>query len=119
MAVAVTLGEIGGESELRGSDAAANYRGADGEEAGLFLRDDAEVIAVDLRGRSFRLGGIEREIETGLQGGEEGVRGPAVFEEEEFEASFFSRVAEKFAFAEEIGDGANDGDDLVPLDEGV
>lgn len=119
MAVAIALGETGGEIELRGSDASANDGGANGEEAGLLLRDDAEMVAVDLRGRLEGFGGSERKIEVGLQSGEEGACGPAVFEEEEFEAGFFAGLAEDFAIAEEFGDGADDGDDLIPWDERV
>ena len=119
VAIAIALGEIGGKVELRGSDAAANDGGADGEEAGLLLRDDAEMVAVDLRGRLDGFGGSERKIEAGLQGGEEGVGGPAMFEEEEFEASLFAGLAEDFAFAEEFSDGADDRDNLIPRDESV
>ena len=119
VAVTVTFGEIGGEVELRGSNASANDGGADGEEAGLLLRDDAEMVAMNLRRRLDGFGGIERKIETGLQGGEEGVGGPAVFEEKEFEAGLFTGLAEGFTFAEEFGDGADDGDDLIPRNESV
>ena len=119
VAVAIALSEIGGEVKLRGSDASADDGSADGEEAGLFLRDDAEMIAVDLRGRLEGFGGSERKIEAGLQGGEERVGGPAVFEEEEFEAGLFAGLAEDFTFAEKFGDGADDGDDAIPGDERV
>jgi len=77
------------------------------------------MIAVDLSGKIFGFGGIQSEGETGLDGGEEGVGGPAVFEEEIFEASAFAALAEDLAFAEEFGDGADYGDDLVLMDEGV
>ncbi len=42
---------------------------ADGEEAGLFLRDDAEVIAMDGGGELFGSGGIEFVAEPGFDGG--------------------------------------------------
>ncbi len=59
MAVTVMFGEIGGDANLRGSDASADYRGADGEEAGLFLGDDSQVIAMDGGRELFWSGGIE------------------------------------------------------------
>jgi len=119
MAVAVSFGESGGGAELRGSDASAKDGGADGEEAGLFLRDDAEMVAMDVLGDLFLFGGIESVAEDGLDGGEEGFGGVAVFEEEEFEAGFVAGLAEDGGAAEEFGDGAGDGEDLFPADEGV
>jgi hypothetical protein len=119
VAVAMALGKIGREVELRGSDASADDGGADGEKAGLLLRDDAKMVAVDLSGRLDGFGGSERKIETGLQGGKKRVGGPAVLEEKEFEAGFFAGLAEDVAVAEEFGDGADDGDDLIPRDERV
>ncbi len=48
VAICVAFGEIGGEAELRGSDAAADDGGSDGIEAGLFLGDNAKMIAMDV-----------------------------------------------------------------------
>jgi len=104
---------------LRGSDATANDGSADGKEAGLLLGLHAEMIAMDLGGEIFGFGGIEGEGETGLDGGEEGVGGPAVLEEEIFQASAFAALAENLAFAEDFGDGADNGDDLILMDESV
>ena len=59
MTVTVMFGEIGGDANLRGSDASADYGGADGEEAGLFLRDNSQMIAMDGGGELFWSGGIE------------------------------------------------------------
>ena len=42
-----------------------------------------------------------------------------MFEEEEFEPSFLAGLAEDFTGPEDFGDGAGDGNDLVPVDEGV
>jgi len=50
VAVGVTFGKIGGKAELRRSDASTNDGGTDGEEAGLLLRNDAEMIAMDVEG---------------------------------------------------------------------
>ena len=42
-----------------------------------------------------------------------------MFEEEIFQAGAFAGLAEDGAFAEEFGDGADYGDDLMGMDEGV
>jgi hypothetical protein len=119
LAIAIAIGEVGDGAELRRSDASAKDGGADGKEAGLLLRDDAEMIAVDVRGKEFGFGGIEFVTEAEFHGGEEGLGGPAVFEEKELEARLFAGLPEDFAVAEDFGDRANDGDDLVREDEGV
>ena len=119
VAVGKSFGEIGGEAELCGGDAPANDGSADGKEAGLLLRLHAEMIAMDLRGKIFRLGGIERVTEAFLDGGEEGIGSPAVFEEKVFEAGALPALAEDFAGTEDFGDGADNRNDLVLTDEGV
>src|SRR5258708_28079467 len=92
------LSEIGGYAELRRRDAAADYVGADGEEIVLLLGDYAEVITMDGSGELFGGGGIEVVAELGFDGGQEGVGGPAVLEEKEFEAGFFGGVGGEFRF---------------------
>lgn len=67
--VGEALGKIGGEAELRGSDASTNDGSADGEEAGLLLGLHAKMIAMDLGREIFGFGGIESERETRLDGG--------------------------------------------------
>lgn len=84
VAIAMLFSEVGGETDLRGSDAPTNDGSADGEEARLLLRDDAEMIAMEVGGKSFGFGGIEFVAEFGFDGGEEGVGGPTVLEEEIF-----------------------------------
>src|SRR5208283_3628796 len=69
VAVGETLGQTGGEAELRGGDATANDGSADGKKAGLLLSLQAEMIAMDLGGKIFVLGGIEGVTETLLDGG--------------------------------------------------
>src|SRR5271169_3616351 len=84
VAVTVALRKIGGEGELRRGDAAANDGSAYREGPGLFLRDYAQMVAMDVDRRAFGLRGIERKIEPGLESGEEGSGGPAVFEKKIF-----------------------------------
>lgn len=117
--IAVAFSEVGSERELRGSDTATGYGGADGEKARLFLRDDAEMVAVDLGGWFDRFSGTELVTEFCFDGGEERGGGPAMFEEKILHTGFVARVAKDLGFAKDSGDGADNGDDLVPLDEGV
>ena len=119
MAVGVAVGEISGETKLRGSDAPANDGSANREDAGLLLRDDAEMVAMDARREAFGFGGIESEPEFFVQSGEEGVGGPIVFQEQEFEASFLAGLAKDLGLAKDFGDSADDPDDLLRLDEGI
>ena len=119
VAVAILIDEISGDADLRGSDAATNDGGADGEVAGLLLRDDAEMIAMEVGGEEFGFGGIELIAEFRLDGREERFGSPTVLKEEIFEARFVAGLAEDFAFAKDVGDRADDGNHLVPLDKGV
>jgi hypothetical protein len=119
VAVGVTFGQVGGKAKLRGSDASANDGGADGEEAGLPLRNDAEVIAMDVGGERFGFGGIESETETLMDGGEKSFGRPVMLEEEIFQTSAVAALAKNVAGAEDFGYGPDDGNDLVRLDEGV
>jgi len=118
-AVAVAIGEIGSDAELCWRDAAAKDGGADGVETGLLLGDDAEMIAMNLSGKLFGFRGIEGEAEAFMEGGQEGIGGPAVFKEKKFEAGFFAGLAKDFGVAEQFGDGADDGDDLMWVEEDV
>lgn len=67
--VTVMVSEIGGEPDLRRGDATADDVRADGEKAGLLLRDNAQVIAMDGGGELFGGGGIEFIAEFGFDGG--------------------------------------------------
>ena len=119
VAVAVAFGEIGSKSKLLRIGAAAKNGSADGEKAGLMLRDDAEVIAMNARRKVDGLGRIEFVAETGFDGGEKSVGGPTVLEEEILHARFVAGDAKHLRFAEDFGDGANHGNGLVPRNEGV
>ena len=52
---------------LLGSDSPAQYRCSDVAIAGLFLGVDADVIAIDIRGRIFGYGGIQLKSDALLQ----------------------------------------------------
>lgn len=119
VAVGVAFGEIGGEAKLRGSNATANDGGADGKQTGLLLRNDAEMIAMNVGRDRFGFGRIESEAETLVNGSEEGFGRPVMFEEKIFHAGAFAALAKNVARAEDFGDGADDGNNLVRLDECV
>ena len=77
------------------------------------------MIAMDIGGEKFGLGGIESKTELRVDGLEKCFRRPAVFEEKIFQAGAFAALAEDIAGAKDFGDGANHGNYLVWLDEGV
>src|ERR1700693_2760969 len=79
----------------------------------------ADVVAMNVGGDVFPFAGIERKADALLQFREESVGGPAMFEEEKFEAGFFPALPQNFAGAEYFGDAANDWDNLVGLDESI
>ena len=119
MAIAVLIGEIGCQADLSGTDTPTDDRSADGKEGGLFLRNDAEMITVETGREEFRFGRIELVAKLTFDGGQEGVGGPAVLKEKILQSGAIARLAEAFTFLEDVGDGANDRNDLVPLDECV
>ena len=75
----------------------------------MLLGMDADVIAMDVGGDLFRFGGIENEADTLLEFGEEAVRGPAMLQEQEFQAGAFAIFTEYVRFAEDFGDAAGEG----------
>lgn len=54
-----------------------------------------------------------------MEDGEERVSCPVVFEEQIFHACFFTGVAKHVGIPEKGSDGTDDGNDLVPVNEGV
>ena len=88
LAVAVLVGEVGECDELVAGEAAVEDGGSDGGEAGLALRGDADVVAVDVVGDDVVVdgAGVEFVAELFFEGGEEGLGGPAVAHEEVLDA---------------------------------
>lgn len=54
-----------------------------------------------------------------MDGGEETIRCPAVFEEKKLHARAITAVSKDIAGTKNLGDGTHDGDDLAGLYEGV
>lgn len=119
VAVAIALREIGGEGKLRGGGTAAKNGGTDGEKPGLMLRDNAEVIAMDGWRRIERLDGIKGIAKARFNSSEERFRGPGMLEKKIFHARFVAGMAENLGVFEDLSDGANNGNSLVPMDESV
>ena len=63
----------------------------------MLLRSDAKMIAMNVGRKFLWFSGIESVAETTFDGGEERFGGPAVFEEEIFEAGSFAGLAEDVA----------------------
>src|SRR5580658_3204745 len=80
---------------------------------------NTDVVAMDVGGDFFWLGGIELEADAVLELFQEGVRCPAMLQEKELEAGAFPVLAQDLGFSENFRDTACNGHDLIPLDEGI
>src|SRR5712692_10009741 len=119
MAIGVALCKVGGGPKLLRGDASAENGSANVRQAGLLLRVNAHMVAIDVRGDLFRLARIEGITQAALEFGKKRAGGPAMLEEQEFQASFFAAVAKNFTVAEDFRDTADDRNDLIPLNEGI
>src|ERR1700688_2424027 len=79
----------------------------------------ADVVAMDVGGDVFLFAGIERKADALLQFGQKSVGGPAMFQEEKFEAGLFPALPQDFAGAKYFGDTTNYLNNLFRLDESV
>src|ERR1700731_463294 len=79
----------------------------------------ADVIAMDVRWDFFPFAGIERKADLLLQFGQECVDGPAMFEEQKFEAGLFPALPQNFIGAKNFRHAANYLDNLFGLNESV
>ena len=120
LAAAVLVGEIGELHKLVAGDAAGEDAGADRGEAGLALRIDADVVAVDVAGNVFILGrrGDQLVAELAFQGFKVGLRGPAKAQEEIFRAGAHAVFAKDICIAEDLSRGLDDVKGLILTDEG-
>src|SRR5260221_473156 len=119
MPIGVAVGEIRCGAQLLRCYAPAQHIRANVGKAGLLLCVNANVIAVHVRGKLFRFGGIERKTEPILQRVQEGVRRPAVLQEKELQAGALTVLAEHFRFTKQGRHAAYNGDSLLPPHECV
>ncbi len=113
--LAVFFGEVGKKGHLIGGYASAFDGGADVVEAGLFLGAGAHVVGVGSGGRADD--GVivfESKAEVGFEGIAEFLPAPVGDEEFEAGAGAFFAVA---VVAEDVGDAAGDGGELILADE--
>src|SRR4029077_1491305 len=119
MPIGVMVGEIRSGAQLLRRYAPAQHVRANIGESVLLLRVNADVIAVNVRGKLFRFGGIKRKAHPILQRGQEGVRCPAVLQEKKFQPRTLAVFAEHLRFTKELRDPAYNGDSLLPSHKGV
>ena len=110
---------VGEGEEVHSGETAVEDAGADGVEVGLALGADAGVVAEDVVGDFVGDAGGEFVAEDGFDFGEEGLGGPSLGHKEVFEAGAVAGLAEALLAAEELGDGADGGDDFRFAEEGV
>ena len=108
------LGEIGSGLHLIGSDAAAQHHRSHVGEAGLLLRMNADVIAVNIVGRMLFDRGIELESDALLQFAEKTLGGPSMTQEEKFQAGALAMFAQNIGIAEQFGNALDHRQDLIP-----
>ncbi len=101
-------------------EASAHHACANGGEAGLKLRGDADVVAIDVVGDDVLLDRrrVEFGSELGLDGLKHGLGGPAVAHEEILDARAGAVLAQLGLLLEDAQDGFDDGVGLVLRDEG-
>src|SRR5713226_7933473 len=119
MPVRVPVGEARSSAQLLWRYAPAQHVRADIRKALLLLRVNPNVIAVNVRGKLFPFGGIERKTKPILQCGQEGLRGPPMLQEKKFQPGPLAVLAEHFRFTKELRHTAYNGDNLLPPHEGV
>src|SRR6202158_235015 len=119
MPVGVAVGEIRSGAQLLRRYAPAQHVGADIGKAPLLLCVNADVIAMNVRRKLFGLGRIERKPKPILQSGQEGLRGPAMLQEQKFQPGALPVLAEHFGFTKELRHAAYDRDSLLPPHESV
>ena len=115
----IFFGEAGGGVHLSGCDASSKNGSADVVEARLLLGVDADVVAIGIWRLDVFDAGIEIEAEASVEFAEETVGRPAVLGEEMFQARAVAIFAQAILIAENFGDGSNDGDDLIVMDESI
>src|SRR5712675_646359 len=119
MPVGVAVGEIGRCAQLLRRYTPAQYVRAHIRKARLLLRMNADVIAMKVRGKLFRLRRIEREAQSVLQFRQERISGPAMLQEKKFQPGALAVLAQHFGLAEQFRHAAYNRDRLLPSDESV
>ena len=100
---AKAFGQIGSDAKLIGSDAAAQDSGPYIREPGLLLTVNADVVAIDIRGRIFVFGRIELETDALFQFGEEAIGSVPVLKKEILQSRLLAVLAKLVAGTEDLG----------------
>src|SRR6266478_7971229 len=119
MSVCVAVGKIRCSAQLLGRYAPAQHVRADIRKALLLLCMNADVIAMNIRGKLFRLNRIERKAKPILQSSQERVRRPTMLQEKKFQAGALAVLAEYLRFTKELRHVAYNGDSLFPPHKGI
>src|ERR1700722_9978371 len=120
MSVTMFVGEVGERNELISGEAAAQHAGAHRRQAGLLLRGDADVVAIDVVGDDVfaERRWIQFVTEFVLDGRQHRFGGPAVLHEEVFNAGVGAAFAQHDLLAEDLYDGGYNFESLRLRDEG-
>ena len=88
---------------LLGRDSSAQRHRSHVGEAGLLLRMNSDVVAINIVGRMLFHRRIELESDALLQFAEKTVGGPAVAQEEKFQAGTLAMLPQHVGIAEQFG----------------
>ncbi len=80
---------------------------------------DADVIAVNIRWRLLRPGGVKLKSDSSLQFLLEVVRGPTMPQEEKFQSRALAVFPQLVGVAEQLGDSPDHRQNLVPAHKGI
>src|SRR5579862_7432223 len=119
LAVGKTVGEIGRGTHLLGINTPPKDGRTNGEIARLLLRIYTDVIAIDVQRRLFLYSWIKDEADALLKFLQKTVSGPAVAQEEEFQACTFPVLTQVIRTAKDLRDPLDGGQYLIPLHKGI
>src|SRR5580704_612365 len=119
VAVGVAVGKLRCRAQLLRTDPPSQHRSANVDKAALLLLMDADVVAVNIPGNFFRLGGIKRKTNCSLQFIQKTIRRPTLLKKQKLQPSLFPALPKRFTGAEYFRHAASYGHDLVPPNEGV
>ena len=115
LAAGEPFGEIGSSMHLLGGDAPAQHGCSHVAISRLVLRMNADVIAIDVRGRLLGNGGIELKSNPPLQFFQKTVGSPSMAQEEKLQPCALAMFAQHVGLAEQLGNALDHRQSLIPL----
>ncbi len=102
-----------------GGDSSAQHHRSDVGKAGLLLRMNADVVAINIVRRMLFDRGIELESDALLQFVEKALRRPSVTQEKKLQTRPLAMFAQNVGVAEQFGNALDDGQNLIPANKRI